>query len=178
MSSAIANQSTRLNFDPVLNAIVLVETTYLPILLGFDLSKDQVTKVKDLLLERTLGVADAHQLAQESRLPLTATAQLMKNAEDVIDKQLSALLKPDQYSKVKRMLEDSLDVGRVNANFLPQFSYAGHPLSGTQIFAWAELLNKDAASIDPDAQREVTLASLSKFLTPEQMDVARTLPQL
>jgi hypothetical protein len=104
------------------------------------LSPDQISKMKDLLVERSMSMMDAQQAAEAAGLEQGSKAwnEAMQQANQAVEQDMAAALGSDAASLMNRLQTSASAHNQVQANAAVDFMDAGMPLSPVQSEALAQ----------------------------------------
>jgi cell division septum initiation protein DivIVA len=162
-------------------------------LAALNLPPDQLSKMKDLLVERELSTNDAQQAAEAAGLQRGTQPwrDAMQQATDSVDQEMTAVLGTDSHPVFQKLQNESNYLNQIQYNYAPDFSEAGAPLNADQTRALADAMaaarNPGATTpaqmradyvADPDTQLTPydnrLLTAAAQVLSPAQLQVLKT----
>jgi hypothetical protein len=138
--------------------IIIIDRTYVPILESFGLPANAVGKIRDLIIDRQRAEVDAIELARSNRDGVRIEAEALKQATGEIDREITDLAGPEIAPKIRRMVQASITLGRLDVGLKETFAKAAAPLSPLQQYELAVAEHEVySPSINPDAANAISL---------------------
>jgi hypothetical protein len=162
-------------------------------LASLNLSPDQITQLKNLLVERQMASMDAQSAAEAAGLQQNSPEwrEAMKQASQGVEPQLIALLGPNADSTLTQLQVRGGMQTQVEFNYAPDFAEAGAPLTADQTTALVQAMadanygGKDVSTrpanyneVDPNTglspHDDRIINSAAQSLSPAQIQVLKT----
>jgi hypothetical protein len=154
-----------------------VETTYQTLLKRFAGRNVDVSRLTDLIVERSVSGLEAQQLARNNGLPWNSAESVQMTSIEQVDSEIHQLLGDQNFEEYQAF--GKVLTGEFGANRLQQrLSYSAVPMDGNQFEDFAAIAGSDAENLLIEGRFSGNVVEAAKaVLTHQQLEALRQLMQ-